>query len=672
MIMPRNKPCTLPPTATEIQDIPQHEARVFRPMPRILAEAGMSPQDIAQQYAAAQKDLPGFWEEAAEELAWFRKWDTVLDDSQAPSYRWFVGARCNIVYNALDRHVETANKNKLALIWEGEPGDTHKLTYYELYRQVNKTANMLRACGVGMGDRVLIHLPPLPETVITMLAAAKIGAVHSVVPSGLSAQGLCERINNIQPTAIITVDGFYRNGHVIALKHVVDEATAACSAQSVAVLKHILVVHRALVETTMQNERDLWFHDSIRKQPDEAPTVSVDAAHPLFILHTSVPDSVPRGIVHTHGGYMVGVFSTQQWIFDIKATDLFWCTADPAKGMGHGYMLYGPLMAGTTTLLYEGHPLYPEPGRIWSIVERWGITVLYTLPTLIRMLMQFGNKVVEQYALGTLRLLATTGESLTPDAWAWLHKQIGRGRCPVLDTWWQAETGMCMIAPRPVSPLKPGSVARPLPGIDADVVDTHGTPLAAGEEGYLVIKKPWPAMLSAVHNAPEAYGRYWSRFPGWYCSENMARKDEDGYLWIQGRADDVLLIGGHRIGLAELEAALNVHPAVTESAVIGMPDAVRGQVAQAFIVLHEPQQIETEQAGDNTPATHKADMLAQDLVTHVQRELGPLAIIRTVTFCTTLPKTPDGKPMRHILRSMVTGICHIWSSACHSSQWEQI
>ncbi|MFV0421530.1 acetate--CoA ligase [Oleidesulfovibrio sp.] len=624
------------------------EERVFRPMPRIVAEANMNPQDIAQARTHAESDWLGFWEEAAEELSWFRKWDNVLDDSDAPFYRWFAGARCNIVYNALDRHIETGNKNKLALIWEGEPGDTRKLTYYELYRAVNKAANALRQCGVQKGDRVLIHMPPLPETLIAMLASAKIGAVHTVVFGGFSARSLRDRINDARPAAIITVDGFYRNGRVVLLKSMVDKALSLCNEEATATLKNVVVVHRALVETPMTAERDLWYHDITRDQPDEALTESVDSTHPLFILYTSGTTGAPKGIVHAHGGYMVGVNKTLDWVFDLKPTDIFWCTADPAWITGHSYVVYGPLMAGTTTLMYEGHPLYPEAGRLWAIVERWGVTVLYTVPTLIRMLMRFGKQTPEKHVLSTLRLLGSVGEPISPEAWTWFHKYVGRSRCPVLDTWWQTETGMFMISPLPVSLLKPGSVTKPLPGIEADVVDSDGNSVPSGRGGYLVIKKPWPAMLSAVFNDPEAYKRlYWEKFPGWYFAGDVARKDEDGYLWIQGRADDVMLIAGHRIGTAELEAALASHPAVAECAVIGVPDDIRGEVAKAYVVLHDDQ--------PSMGGMMMSGETDQDLINHARRELGPVAVIREVVFRESLPKNKNGKIMRRILRAEEAG-----------------
>jgi acetyl-CoA synthetase len=616
------------------------EERVFRPLPRIAAEATVNPQDILAARKHADADWKGFWEEAADELQWFRKWETVVDETNAPFYRWFSGARCNIVHNALDRHIETVNKNRLALIWEGEPGDTRKLTYFELYREVNRFANVLRGLGVKKGERVLIYMPSLPETVIAMLATAKIGAVHSVVFAGFSSGALADRIEDAQPRVIVTVDGFYRNGRVIALKPLVDEALQHCHS----LVEAVVVVHRAHLDVAMHDDRDRWWHDVMLHQPTEALTEVVEANDPLFMLYTSGTTGKPKGIVHSHGGYMVGVHRTLNWVFDLKPTDIFWCTADPGWITGHSYVIYGPLMAGTTTLLYEGHPLYPEAGRLWSMVERWGVTILYTVPTLIRMLMRFGTQYPAGHDLTTLRLLGTVGEPISPEAWVWFYKNIGRGQCPLLDTWWQTETGMIMISPLPVSLLKPGSVTKPMPGIDVDVVDEQGNSLPPRTGGYLVIKRPWPAMMSTVFNDHAAYvDMYWSQFPGWYFPGDVARKDDDGYIWIQGRADDVIMIAGHRVGTAELEAALSSHPAVAECGVIGVPDEIRGEVAKAFVMLH-----------DDLPPFGgyvQADDMENELMEHVRRELGPVAVLKAVEFRKELPKNRSGKIMRRILRA---------------------
>lgn len=622
------------------------EERVFRPLPRVVADAVVNPQDVARAREQAGTAPLAFWEEAAEELEWFRRWDGVLDDSNAPFMRWFPGALCNIVHNALDRHIETSNRHRLALIWEGEPGDSRRFTYFDLYREVNRLANAMRSLGVTKGDRVVIYMPPLPETVFAMLACAKIGAVHSTVFGGFSARSLCDRVEDARPTLLLTVDGFYRNGRVVPLKPVADDAVDALSPEARAGLHHVVVVHRAHLETPMRDGRDIWYHDLVRGQSTEALTEVLSANAPLFVLYTSGTTGKPKGLVHSHGGYMVGVHRTMRWVFDVRPTDIFWCTAEPGWITGHSYGVYGPLMAGTTTVLYEGHPLYPEAGRLWSMVERWGVTILYTVPTVIRMLMRFGPLYPARHDITTLRLLATVGEPISPETWVWFYRTIGRGRCPVLDTWWQTETGMIMVSPLPVSALKPGSVARPLPGVDVDIVDGEGAPVPPGRGGLLVVKTPWPAMACGVFGDDEAFRRlYWERFPGWYCTGDVARRDDDGYIWIQGRADDVILIAGHRIGTAEMEAALASHPAVAECAVIGVPDRLKGEVGKAFVVLRD-----TEEAAAEEQA------LATSLVGHVRRELGPVAVIRDVVFREGLPRNRSGKIMRRILRSEEMGV----------------
>jgi len=615
------------------------EERVFRPLPQVAAKATISPQRYEEAVQQAKDDYLAYWEEAADELDWFKKWEIVLDDSNAPFYTWFGGAKCNIVYNALDRHIESANKNKLAIIWEGEPGDSRRLTYYDLYRAVNRFANALRDIGIHKGDRVIIYMSPMPETVIAMLAVAKVGAVHSLVFAGFSAKALRDRIVDASARLVITVDGFYRNGRVINLKQIVDEALLDPSARCV---ETVVVAHRAGVEVDMMASRDVRYEDLVRQQRAEAATEIMDSEDMLFLLHTSGATGKPKGIVHTHGGYMVGVHRTLKWVFDIKPTDIYWCTADIGWITGHSYVVYGPLMAGATIVMYEGHPLYPEAGRLWSIVERYGVTILYTVPTLIRMLMRFGPQYPKKYDLGTLRLLGTVGEPINPEAWVWFHKNIGRSECPFLDTWWQTETGMFMIAPMPVSLLKPGSVNKGLPGIEADVFDERGQPVEPGKGGLLVIKKPWPAMMRGLYNDPERYKQtYWSKFPGVYLAGDVARRDEDGYLWIQGRSDDVLNIAGHRMGTAELESALVSHASVAEAAVIGVPDMIKGQVAKAFVILND--------------GHVGAPELVRALMEHVRRELGPVAVLRSIEFRDTLPKTRSGKIMRRILKAEELG-----------------
>ena len=617
-----------------------HEERVFRPLPQLVIEANVNPQEYAEAMKLASEDYLKYWEEAAKELDWFKKWDQVLDDSGAPFYKWFVGAKCNIVYNALDRHIETANKNKLALIWEGEPGDTKKLTYYELYRAVNRLANALKTLGVQKGDRVVLYMPPLPEIVIAMLAVAKIGAVHSMVFAGFSAKALRDRITDAEAKIVITADGFYRNGKVVNLKKVVDEALVdGCDS-----VDTVIVVHRASVETEMVDMRDVWYEDLVRQERPVCPTEVMDSEDMLFLLYSSGTTGKPKGIVHTHGGYMVGVHRSLKWVFDIKPTDIFWCTADAGWITGHSYVVYGPLMVGTTTVMYEGHPLYPQADRLWDIVERYGITIFYTAPTLIRMLMRFGSQYPKKHDLSTLRLLGSVGEPINPEAWVWFYTNVGRSECPIMDTWWQTETGSFMISPLPITLLKPGSATKPLPGIEADVVDDDGNPVPPGKGGLLVIKKPWPSMLRTLYKNPERYKKtYWEKFPGMYLAGDVARKDEDGYFWIQGRSDDVLNIAGHRIGTAELESALVAHEAVAEAAVIGVPDKIKGEVAKAFVILNAGYEVTDP------------DKLITELKSHVRSELGPVAVIKSIEFKDKLPKTRSGKIMRRILRAQELG-----------------
>jgi len=617
-----------------------HEERVFRPLPQLVIEANVNPQEYAEAMKLASEDYLKYWEEAAKELDWFKKWNQVLDDSNAPFYKWFVDAKCNIVYNALDRHIETANKNKLALIWEGEPGDTKKLTYYELYRAVNRFANALKTLGINKGDRVVLYLPPLPETMIAMLAVAKIGAVHSMVFAGFSAKALRDRIIDAEAKLVITADGFYRNGRVVNLKKVVDQALVdGCDC-----VETVVVVHRASVEMEMVDTRDIWYEDLVRQESPVCPTEVMDSEDMLFLLYSSGTTGKPKGIVHTHGGYMVGVHRSLKWVFDIKPTDIFWCTADVGWITGHSYVVYGPLMVGTTTIMYEGHPLYPQADRLWDIVERYGVTIFYTAPTLIRMLMRFGSQYPKKHDLSTLRLLGSVGEPINPEAWVWFYTNVGRSECPIMDTWWQTETGSFMISPLPITLLKPGSATKPLPGIEADVVDEEGNPVPPGKGGLLVIKKPWPSMLRTLYKNPERYKKtYWEKFPGMYLAGDVARKDEDGYFWIQGRSDDVLNIAGHRVGSAELESAFVSHRAVAEAAVIGVPDKIKGEVAKAFVILSEDVEVEDP------------DELIKELKRHVRNELGPVAVVKSIEFRDKLPKTRSGKIMRRILRAQELG-----------------
>ncbi|HWQ09736.1 MAG TPA: acetate--CoA ligase, partial [Holophaga sp.] len=521
----------------------------------------------------------------------------------------------NIVHNALDRHVEAWTKNKLALIWEGEAGDCRKFTYFELYREVNRLAGALRALGVGKGDRVCLYLPPIPETVVAMLATAKIGAVHVFVFAGYSAKVLRERLGDARARVLITADGFYRGGRLINLKTVVDEALLDVRGDTA---ETVVVVRRTGDDIDMQEPRDLYYHDLLRQESPEAATEIMAADDPLFWLHTSGATGRPKAVVHSHGGYMVAAHHTFRTVFDEKPTDIHFCTADPGWITGHTYGVYGPLLTGATVILYEGHPLYPQADRLPAIIERYGATIFYATPTLIRMLMRYGPQYPKKRDLSTLRLLGSVGEPLGPEAWMWFYRHIGRSNCPVLDTWWQTETGAAMIAPLPISVLKPGSVGRALPGIAADVVDAAGAPVPPGQGGFLVVTKPWPGMLATMEGDAAGYEQvYWKTIPGVYFAGDVARRDEDGYFWIQGRADDVLNIAGHRIGTAEVEAALCAHRYVTEAAVIGLPDKIKGEVAKAFVVA-DP--LWREVYPD-------ADAFAAELRAHLRRELGPIVIL---------------------------------------------
>ncbi|MDZ4763628.1 MAG: acetate--CoA ligase [Chloroflexota bacterium] len=597
--------------------------------------------DYEAVYQEAEADIEAFWAKQAENLEWFQKWDQVIDRSNAPFYKWYVGAKTNIAYNALDRHIKTWRKNKLALIWEGEPGDKQTYSYYRLWREVNKFANVLKSMGVKKGDRVTVYMGRIPELLIAMVACAKIGAVHSVVYGGFSEQALADRIEDAQSKVVITCDGAWLRGNIIKLKDVVDEAV-----RKTPCVESIIVVRRTNHGVNMEQGRDYWYHD-LAGLPIASPiceSTQMDSEDPLFILYTSGTTGKPKGILHTHGGYQVYTSTTLSWVFDIQDSDRYWCAADPGWITGHSYIVYAPLIVGATSFMYEGAPNHPYPNRWWKLVEEYGITILYTAPTAIRGLMRFGDAWPNRHDLSSLRLLGSVGEPINPEAWRWFYNVIGKGRCPIMDTWWQTETGGFMITPMPSVALKPGSATRPFPGIKVDVVDEHGEACAPGTDGNLVIQEPWPAMLRTIYGDPDRYVKqYWSLYAkqGWYLTGDSARKDEDGYIWIIGRNDDVIKVSGYRLGTAEIESGLVSHPAVAESAAIGVPDEVRGNVIYAYCILR---------AG-----VQPTEELRNALKDHIRHEIGPIAVPAKIEFVDALPKTRSGKIMRRVLRARAMG-----------------
>ena len=620
-------------------DIKIAEHEITYPSAEVVQQAYI--QDYEAVYQKALDDLEGFWAECAESLEWYEPWDKVLDDANAPFYQWFVGAKTNIIHNALDRHMKTWRRNKIALIWEGEPGDRRSYSYYRLWQEVGKFANVLRSMGVTKGDRVTIYMGRTPELVIAMLACAKIGAAHSVVYGGFSEQALADRIEDAQSRVLITADGAWLRGKIVELKKTADEAIRRSP-----VVEHVIVVKRTGQDIYMEPGRDYWLHDLLAL-PIASPnceTTVMDAEDPLFILYTSGTTGKPKGLIHTHGGYQVYTSTTLKWVFDIKEEDRWWCAADPGWITGHSYIVYAPLILGATSFMYEGAPTYPYPSRWWKMIEHYGITILYTAPTAIRGLMRFGDAWPTRHNLSSLRLLGTVGEPINPEAWRWYNRVIGKEKCPIMDTWWQTETGGFMITPMPSVPLKPGSATRPFPGILADVVDEEGEPVATGEDGYLIIKRPWPGMARTVYGDPDRYvEQYWQRFheKGYYLTGDSARKDEDGYFWIIGRIDDVIKVSGYRLGTAEIESALVSHPAVAEAAVIGIPDELKGNVIWAYCILRSGFEV--------------SDGLADELKKHVRHETGPIAVPAKITFVDKLPKTRSGKIMRRVLKAQALG-----------------
>jgi acetyl-CoA synthetase len=614
------------------------EARRFPPPPPFAAKAN----GTAELYRAAQRDREGFWAEQASSLEWMTPWSRVLE-WKTPHARWFVGGKLNVSSNCLDRHLGSPRRNKAAIIWEGEPGDRRVLTYWDLWREVNRCAAALKRLGIKKGDRIAIYLPMIPEAAIAMLACARIGAVHSVVFGGFSAESLRDRINDAEAVALITADGGYRRGQILPLKRFADEAIEECPS-----IKNVIVVRRRHggegdeAFAGMTEGRDHWWHRLLDTAASTCAPEPMDAEDMLFILYTSGTTGKPKGIVHTTGGYLTQVAATTKYVFDLRDEDVFWCTADIGWVTGHSYVVYGPLANGATVVMYEGAPDWPERDRFWSIVQRYGVTVFYTAPTAIRAFMKWGEAHPARCDLSTLRLLGTVGEPINPEAWMWYHKNIGGERCPIVDTWWQTETGGIMITPLPgVTTTKPGSATVPFPGISAELVDARGEPLPQGG-GFLTLTEPWPGMLRTIFRDDDRYQQtYWSRFPGRYFAGDGAKLDEDGYWWILGRVDDVLNVAGHRIGTMEVESALVDHPVVAEAAVVGKTHELKGQALAAFVTLKE---------GNQATAG-----LKDDLKDHVAKKIGAIARPDDIIFSADLPKTRSGKIMRRLLKDIAEG-----------------
>ncbi len=610
-----------------------HEERRFEPPAELAADANLK----ADAYDRAASDRLGFWAEQAERLDWAERWDQVLDWDNPPFAKWFVGGKLNAAYNCVDRHVEAGKADKVAFHWVGEPGDTRTLTYADLQDEVCKAANALVELGVQTGDRVAIYMPMIPETVVAMLACARLGAPHTVVFGGFSADALAGRIEDCDARVVITADGGYRRGAPSALKPAVDEAVSRCPD-----VRNVLVVRRTGQDVAWNEDVDVWWDDVVEKQSTKHDAEAFDAEHPLYVMYTSGTTGKPKGILHTTGGYLVGAAYTHWSVFDLKPeTDVYWCSADIGWVTGHSYIVYGPLANGTTSLMYEGTPDTPHKGRWWEIIQEYKATIFYTAPTAIRTFMKWGNEIPEKFDLSSLRLLGSVGESINPEAYMWYREHIGGNRCPIVDTWWQTETGMIMISPLPgVTAGKPGSAMTPIPGISAEVVDDAGEPVPNGSGGYLVLTEPWPSMLRTLWGDDQRFkDTYWARFPGRYFAGDGAKKDEDGDIWLLGRVDDVMNVSGHRLSTTEIESALVSHPKVAEAAVVGATDETTGQAVCAFVILRES-------AGDG------GEQIVQELRAHVAKEIGAIAKPRQIMVVPELPKTRSGKIMRRLLRDV--------------------
>jgi len=613
------------------------EHRVFAPPTEFAAKAHVkSLEEYEALYQRSLDDPEGYWAEVARELHWFAPWTKVLEWNP-PWAKWFVGGKINLCYNAVDRHALGKRKDKTAILWEGEPGEVRRLSFAELHAEVQKFANVLKGLGIKKGDRVAIYMGMTPELAIALLACARLGVIHSVIFGGFAAHALVDRINDAACCAVITQDGSWRRGQEVHLKAIVDEALDKCAS-----VKSVVVYRRTGSEITMRKGRDHWWHDLMAEAAPECPTEPLDSEDPLYILYTSGTTGKPKGLVHTTGGYAVQTYISSKLVFDLRDEDVYWCTADVGWVTGHSYVVYGILQNGVTTLMYEGAPNYPEPDRMWKIIDDHKVSVFYTAPTAIRACIKWGDQYPQRHKLDSLRLLGSVGEPINPEAWMWYREKIGRSRCPVVDTWWQTETGSIMIAPLPGAiPTKPGSATRPLPGVVAEVVTRGGEPVPVGSGGLLVMRRPWPSMARTIYNDPERYqSQYWSEIPGSYLSGDGARIDQDGDFWLMGRVDDVINVSGHRLGTMEVESALVAHPKVAEAAVVGRPDELKGQAIAAFVTLE----------GSQKPTPE----LKQELRVWVTQQIGALARPDDVRFTQALPKTRSGKIMRRLLRELAS------------------
>jgi acetyl-CoA synthetase len=612
------------------------ETRTFPPPPEFSAAAHIrSEADYEKLWSKAKADPAGFWGDLASHLHWFRKWDKVLD-GQMPNTKWFVGGKLNASYNCIDRHLATWRKNKAAIIWEGEPGDTRVLTYQDLHREVCKFANVLKKLGVRTGDRVTLYMPMIPELAIAMLACARIGATHSIIFGGFSADAVADRNNDAQAKLVVTADGGWRRGKEVELKAAVDESLEKSPS-----VQNVVVVRRTGSPIRMEPGRDYWWHDTMAEASPDCDPEQLDAEHPLFILYTSGSTGKPKGVLHTTGGYTLGTMMTSKWVFDLKDEDTYWCTADIGWVTGHSYIVYGPLANGATTLMYEGAPNWPNEGRFWETIEKYKVNIFYTAPTAIRAFIKWGDEWPNKYDLTSLRLLGSVGEPINPEAWIWYHRVIGGERCPIVDTWWQTETGAIMISPLPgVTTTKPGSCTKPLPGVVPDIVTKDGQSLPANSGGLLVMRQPWPAMLRTLYGDHERFVKtYFTEVPGCYFAGDGARRDADGYYWVMGRVDDVLNVAGHRLSTMEVESALVSHPQVAEAAVVGFPHDIKGEGICCFVTLRGE--------GD--------EKLKAQLKEHVRKQIGALATPDMIRFSNLLPKTRSGKIMRRLLRDIAAG-----------------